>query len=220
MDVGQTIHRPNPFATRYIASARLLPRDEQGGILNLASLVARLDALGGSGAIVGPHGTGKSTVLSHLGDFIAAGKRPVGRARLRSRRDIPAAVRSVCDASRGGLLCIDSWELLGLTGRAVVRGLARARRVGLLVTSHGPAGLPTLTSGSAGRSSPPIWMRRSARLTGTCGRPWTGSTTASNGAGSSCRRDGASGGFPSGGPSRKCRCRSVVPIVRLVPVLR
>ena len=146
MDVGQTIHRPNPFATRYIASARLLPRDEQGGILNLASLVARLDALGGSGAIVGPHGTGKSTVLSHLGDFIAAGKRPVGRARLRSRRDIPAAVRSVCDASRGGLLCIDSWELLGLTGRAVVRGLARARRVGLLVTSHGPAGLPTLIS--------------------------------------------------------------------------
>ena len=146
MDVGQTIHRPNPFATRYIASARLLPRDEQGGILNLASLVARLDALGGSGAIVGPHGTGKSTVLSHLGDFIAAGKRPVGRVRLRSRRDIPTAVRSVRDASRGGLVCIDSWELLGFASRAVVRGLATARGVGLLVTSHGPAGLPTLVS--------------------------------------------------------------------------
>ena len=146
MDVGHTSHRPNPFATRYVASARLVPRDEQGGILDLALLVARLDALGGSGAIVGPHGTGKSTVLSQLGDFIAAGKRPVGRVRLRSRRDIPAAVRSVRDASRGGLLCIDSWELLGFTGRAVVRGLARARRVGLLVTSHGPAGLPTLIS--------------------------------------------------------------------------
>ena len=146
MDVGQTIHRPNPFATRYIASARLLPRDEQGGVLNLASLVARLDALGGSGAIVGPHGTGKSTVLSHLGDFIATGKRPVARVRLRSRRDIPAAVRSVRKASRDGLLCIDSWELLGFAGRAVVRGLARVRGVGLLVTSHGPAGLPTLIS--------------------------------------------------------------------------
>ena len=146
MDVGHTIHRPNPFATRYVASARLVPRDEQGGILDLASLVARLDALGGSGAIVGPHGTGKSTVLSHLGDSIAAGKRPVGRVRLRSRRDIPAAVRSVRDASRGGLVCIDSWELLGFASRAVVRGLARARGVGLLVTSHGPAGLPTLVS--------------------------------------------------------------------------
>ena len=146
MDVGQTIHSLNPFATRYVASARLLPRDEQGGILNLASLVARLDALGGSGAIVGPHGTGKSTVLSHLGDFIAAGKRPVGRVRLRSRRDIPTAVRSVRDASRGGLVCIDSWELLGFASRAVVRGLATARGVGLLVTSHGPAGLPTLVS--------------------------------------------------------------------------
>jgi hypothetical protein len=43
----------------------------------------------------------------------------VGRVRLRSRRDIPAAVCSVRDASRGGLVCIDSWELLGFASRAV-----------------------------------------------------------------------------------------------------
>ena len=185
MDVGHTIHRPNPFATRYVASARLVPRDEQGGILDLALLVARLDALGGSGAIVGPHGTGKSTILSHLGDSIAAGKRPVGRVRLRSRRDIPTAVRSVRDASRGGLVCIDSWELLGFASRAVVRGLATARGVGAPERSsgHWSASSPIMTSGSARRSSPPIWKRRLTQSTETYGRPSTGSTTASNRAG-------------------------------------
>ena len=144
MDSGPALHRTNPFATRYVASARLRPLDEHGGILDLPALVARLEAIGGSGAIIGPHGTGKSTLLSHLGEAIAAGGRPVARGRLRSRGDGPAALGAVLTTSRGGLLCLDSWEFLGFAGRAVVRGLARARGVGLLVTSHRPAGLPTL----------------------------------------------------------------------------
>lgn len=144
MPDGCTNHRRNPFATRYVASARLTPRDADGVILDLPALVLRLGAIGGSGAIVGPHGTGKSTLLSHLAGCVEAGPRRVVRTRLSSQRDVASCIRSIWNAPRGALVCIDSWELLGSMGRVVVRWIARGVGVGLLVTSHRAAGMPTL----------------------------------------------------------------------------
>lgn len=136
--------RRNPFAIRYVASARLTPLDAGGVILDLAALVVRLEVNGGSGAIVGAHGTGKSTLLSHLADTVAAGRRPVVRTRLSSRGDIIAVIGSICTAPRGALVCIDSWELLGPAGRVAARWLAGRVGVSLLVTAHRPTGIPTL----------------------------------------------------------------------------
>lgn len=146
MQVSHEMPRRNPFATRYVASARLLPRDDHGGIRDLRAIVSRLESFGGSGAIVGPHGTGKSTLLSHLGDCIAATSRSVACVRLRCRRDTAAVVRAVVSTVPGGLVCIDSWELLGGPGRFLVRGLATIRGVDLLVTAHRAGGLPTVVT--------------------------------------------------------------------------
>ena len=146
MPADERYHRRNPFATRYVASARLVPRDTRGVVIDLPALVARLGAIGGSGAIEGPHGTGKSTLLFHLSESVSAQSRPVVRTRLRRRRDVVGVVQSIRCAPRGGLVCIDSWELLGSAGRTLVRCVARSLGVGLLVTSHGPTTLPTLVS--------------------------------------------------------------------------
>ena len=139
-------HRRNPFATRYVASARLAPRDSRGRVLDLPAIVDRLGAIGGSGAIEGPHGTGKSTLLFHLSEVIAAESRPVVRIRMRSRGDVLGVLESMRQTPRGGLACIDSWELLGTVGRSMVRCMARGLGIGLMVTSHGPTDLPTLVS--------------------------------------------------------------------------
>ena len=139
-------HRRNPFATRYVASARLVPRDSRGRVLDLPMIVERLGTIGGSGAIEGPHGTGKSTLLFHLSEVVAAEARPVVRIRLRSRGDVLGVLRSMRQTPRGGLACIDSWELFGPVGRSMVRCMAGGLGIGLMVTSHGPTDLPTLVS--------------------------------------------------------------------------
>ncbi len=160
MPVDHSHLRRNPFATRYVASARLMPRDSRGMILDLPSLVTRLADIGGSGAIEGPHGTGKSTLLFHLSQSVASQSRPVVRARLRSRRDGLAVLRSLRSTPRGGLACIDSWELLGTAGRTLARWMARGLGIGLLVTSHGPTALPTLVSCRGSRELLDVLVRQ------------------------------------------------------------
>ena len=141
----------NPFATRYVASARLLPRDEHGHRLDLPTLLLRLADLGGSAAIIGPHGTGKTTLLGHLARVAEEGGRLVHRARARHRTDSVWIGRDISRLQPGCLACLDSWEALGPLGGMVVLALARGRGVALLVTSHRRGVLPTLvtTRGSA-----------------------------------------------------------------------
>ena len=145
-------HRRNPFATRYVASARLAPRDSRGRVLDLPAIVDRLGAIGGSGAIEGPHGTGKSNLLFHLSEVVASESRPVVRIRMRSRGDVLGVLLAMRQTPRGGLACVDSWELLGTVGRSMVRCMARGLGIGLMVTSHGPTDLPTLVSCRASRA--------------------------------------------------------------------
>lgn len=57
-----------------------------------------------------------------------------------------AVLLAIRRTPRGGLACIDSWELLGPAGQTMVRWMARGLGVGLLVTSHGPTALPTLVT--------------------------------------------------------------------------
>ncbi len=57
-----------------------------------------------------------------------------------------AVLRAIRCTPRGGLACIDSWELLGPVVQTMVRCMARCLGIGLLVTSHGPTALPTLVT--------------------------------------------------------------------------
>lgn len=143
-----TPHPTNPFATRHTRPGRLQPLDQTGRPRDVTALVA---ALAGrpAAAIVGPHGTGKSTLLRALERELAAAGRAAGIVQLRHRSDVVAVLASLRRADRGSVLGVDGWERLGRITAAAVRLVARARGVRLLVTTHRPAWMPTIASTAA-----------------------------------------------------------------------
>lgn len=136
--------RRNPFATRYVASARVVARDDSGRPRDLAGLADRLARNGGRGAIVGPHGAGKSTLLRQLARFLEARATPVRVLRARGPIDLPEVVAGVRSIPRAGIACIDGWETLGRPGRLAVRAAAWGAGVGVVVTAHRPGWPATL----------------------------------------------------------------------------
>jgi hypothetical protein len=136
----------NPFATRFTRPGRIVPLDAAGRPVDLAALLARLDELGGRAAIEGAHGSGKSTLLARLHEEAAAHGRlsVLRRLGVGPWRDAAASFVSVIGASPASLVCVDSWERLGRVAGWATRLAARQRGGRLLVTSHGPAGLPVL----------------------------------------------------------------------------
>ena len=135
---------PNPFSTRYTQPGCVPPLDAEGRPIDLAGLLSRLREHDGCGAIVGPHGSGKTNLLAHLAAALAAAEGSLGPLRARSGRDAAGILRLVLMAPAGVVVCIDSWEQLGLVGRLAVRAAAAWRRCGLLVTSHVPTAFATL----------------------------------------------------------------------------
>lgn len=155
-----TMSPRNPFVTRHTSPGRLAPRDHRGERLDLTSLVVRLRAAG-SAAIVGPHGAGKTNLLTALAALLAESGHLAGLVRPRSAADGPRVLGLVRAAPRGGILCIDSWEALGRAWPVAIRCFARTRDVGLLVTTHRPSGLATLVRC---RTSPELLARLVADL--------------------------------------------------------
>lgn len=133
----------NPFATRHTKPGAVAPLDHGGTPLDLPRLVRRLRGLRAA-AIEGPHGRGKTTLLTALADAAGSAGTPVAVVRLRSRRDAWAALTAIVRAPAGSLVCIDSWERLGPGLAAVARAAARIRACLLLVTSHRATGMPAL----------------------------------------------------------------------------
>lgn len=133
----------NPFATRHTRPGTLVPRDAFGAVLDVPTLAVRALTLGVA-AIVGPHGAGKTNLLSALARHLAAAGRVVETKRVRAARDGFHVLDGVRRARPGAILCVDGWEALGPAWAALLRWAATRRRVGLIVTSHRSAGLPTL----------------------------------------------------------------------------
>jgi hypothetical protein len=135
--------RLNPFTTRYTRPGAVPPLDLQGGPLDVAAVLAMLDrhpAL----AIVGPHGTGKSTLLAAIAGQLEAAGSPTVLHRLNRRRDAIEALRAIVPAPRGTTFLIDGWERIGPLSGRLARLAAHLRGCRLVVTSHRPPpGLPT-----------------------------------------------------------------------------
>lgn len=170
--------RDNPFATdRLEALGYRSPRT--GEPLDLEPLLARWESLGRRGAIVGPEGSGKTTLLDDLESLLGARGFPVwrlraevGSGRLVEERDRDRLVPlgDLAQAGTRTILVIDGadrskrriWHRLR---RAAGRGSA-CRPGGLLVTSHRPGLLPTLTECT---TSPELLERLMAELVGFSG---------------------------------------------------
>jgi hypothetical protein len=133
--------RDNPFRAERVEAVpfRFLDGDWGG-------LMERLDELGGRAAVVGPDGSGKTTLTAELADRLEARGLRIRRLLLNDRR--PAFPERFLDAFFDGLRRDDAVVLDGadrMPRRAWARFERRARRAAcLVVTSHRPGRLPTL----------------------------------------------------------------------------
>jgi hypothetical protein len=111
---------------------------------DLPSVVETLSQNAWQGQIIGPHGTGKSTLLAMLlRDLRARGHAVHDTALHDGQRALPAdyweRVRDVRT-----ILAIDGFEQLSSWNRWRIRRYCRSHGLGLIVTAHGSTGLPTL----------------------------------------------------------------------------
>jgi len=98
--------------------------------------------MGWWGAIVGPHGSGKTSLLEALKPALrAAGWQlqliPLHQIQYRLSPPLPTASRRV-------MVIVDGYDQLNLLQRIVLRKRCRRAGGGLLVTAHAPTILPTL----------------------------------------------------------------------------
>jgi hypothetical protein len=159
----------NPLATKFVAPGKLpwICGHED----SIEQLIARLHGFGLSAQIVGPHGTGKTTLLEHLLPKLSMPIWQIGTAGTHSslaqtiaanlsgsnshqvilwltlRRNSPV-MRLVVDLLQlndfRGILVIDGAEQLGWWQWLRVRRWVKKRHCGLLVTTHRNLGLSTL----------------------------------------------------------------------------
>jgi hypothetical protein len=133
----------NPFATRWTRPGAI--RFDFGGRGTINGLVQRLEECGWRGAIVGPHGSGKSTLVAALlPAFEAAGRTTTLIQLHEGQRRLPEPNRRIDRLARASLLVIDGYEQLGRLRRWHLATQCRRASCGLLVTSHRECGLPVL----------------------------------------------------------------------------
>ncbi len=134
--------RSNPFSVRFVQPGVLEWMASDEG-MQVSVLRDRLIAdCQSRGAILGPHGAGKSTLVHHL---LSGWGGPFARLQLRRRESPWGRVRQVLPGmGRGQLLVLDGFEQLSPLARIHVRWSTRRRGVGLLVTSHRTCGVTVL----------------------------------------------------------------------------
>ncbi len=133
----------NPFSTRHTRPGAIAYRFPPGE--SPERLVERLRAGDWRGQIVGPHGSGKSTLLAAvLPALQSAGQRPLLVELHDGQRRLPADFRQSIEAAAAGVVVVDGYEQLAPWNRYRLRRLCRRRKLGLLVTTHRPVGLPDL----------------------------------------------------------------------------
>ena len=136
----------NPFATRCVRPGALPYRFPDGG--NAEQLIEKLTANEWRGAIIGPHGTGKSTLLAELKPCIErAGWRVEMIALHDGQRRLPPAVWPALNREMQCFVIVDGFEQLGWWSRRRLFRSCRANECGLLVTAHRSdalAGLPVI----------------------------------------------------------------------------
>ncbi len=133
----------NPFSTRCTRPGAIPFRFENGA--DATTLVGRLRSLGWRAQIVGPHGSGKSTLIAALRPALAAAGREVRLVGLhQGDRRLPISADEWRQFTPATQLIVDGYEQLGAFARWQVARRCRRQGCGLLVTTHADVGLATL----------------------------------------------------------------------------
>lgn len=127
----------NPFGTRYTrpgALPFLVGRD--GAPVDAAELARQVIGRRRS-AIVGPHGTGKSTLVAHMRPHLEQGDPSRCRSTTLRSGQRPTELWSILSSvPSSGMMIVDGYEQLGVAERLRLILIAQCRRIRLLVTAH------------------------------------------------------------------------------------
>ena len=131
----------NPFATRYITAGAIdfIFSEEEQSLASLAERFVNLPSRRAS--IVGPHGTGKSTLLSHLIDsqFGAKAERNLAVHRVNLTRNGSSLKQLWTNKAIWNgqtILIVDGYEQIGWLNRARLLQATQRTGVRLLITTH------------------------------------------------------------------------------------
>jgi hypothetical protein len=134
--------RENPFSTRFTRPG-VIPFVFSSGV-TVEGLVDQLAVRSWQGQIIGPHGSGKTSLLHAIVPEIERRGRRITWITLRDgQRSLPAgSIPSSSDPPL--LLIVDGYEQLSWWSRWLLQWRCQRRGCGLLITSHADVGLPTL----------------------------------------------------------------------------
>jgi len=97
------------------------------------------------GEIIGPHGSGKSSLLAELLPLLEATGRRVALYNLhQGDRTIPVSKADVAAWSEETQVVVDGYEQLSWWSKRRLQSQVKAQKAGLLITAHQPMGLPPL----------------------------------------------------------------------------
>jgi len=145
----------NPFSTRHVRPGAIAYQFPPGKTLR--DLVDRLRRNRWLGQIVGPHGSGKSTLVATLLDALGdLGRHTVLIELHEGQRSLPVRLRGLAGLAADSVVVVDGYEQLGLLRRLALRRVCRRNGLGLVVTSHASCGFPDLFRTA---TSPPLAQR-------------------------------------------------------------
>ena len=150
------MHKANPFSTRFIQPGAIAYQCFDGSTVgDLAERFLQLRSKRGS--IVGPHGSGKSTLVASLAMEFNALRPETKIHPLRFSTDQFASRslnRSVLEWTRSSVVILDGYEQLRFWSRLMVDWIARSRSISILATAHGPLrGFETIWETSVNETS-------------------------------------------------------------------
>jgi len=140
--VGPGSHR-NPFSTSRVRPGAIPYCFPPGQTAQ--GLVRRLRQDDWRGEIIGPHGSGKSTLVAALMPAIEdAGRKTTLIGLHDGQRCLGVELKRSTEIDASTVLIVDGYEQLGHASRFRLRRFCRRRGIGLLVTAHLSVGLPEL----------------------------------------------------------------------------
>lgn len=126
------------------------------------SLLDQLRRNGYWGQVIGAHGSGKSALLAALRAALESSGLSVLHIELHAgERRLPISFRKLRSTANISVIVVDGYEQLSWLTRIRLKHFCRRRKLGLLVSTHHPAGFPTLCTL---RPSLPLAQKIAAQL--------------------------------------------------------
>jgi hypothetical protein len=131
----------NPFSTRYIRPGAMEYIFPPG--VTAAGLANALQQQDWRGSIIGPHGSGKSSLLTALRPELERLGRTIFYQQLHSgQHTVDWVAVKLPEWDERSLVIIDGYEQLSFLQAGLLRQRCHRRRAGLLVTAHQPLHFP------------------------------------------------------------------------------